>query len=84
MMEHGKPHLLAKFEVAGFIYYENIRQFVFKLQIRLLSHPLWELAVTYGLHLWLVGKRSRLPIRDTWTFSLFLTADTLIRRKRLC
>ena len=26
----GKPQLLAKFEVAGFIYYGNIREFVFK------------------------------------------------------
>jgi len=30
MMGHGKPQRLAKFEVAGFIYYGNIREFVFK------------------------------------------------------
>jgi len=30
MMGSGKPHLLAKFEVAAFIYYGNIREFVFK------------------------------------------------------
>jgi len=29
----GKPQLLAKFEVAGFIYYGNIRESVFKGQI---------------------------------------------------
>jgi len=27
-------------EVAGFIYYGNIKEFVFKRQIRFLSHPL--------------------------------------------
>jgi len=36
----GKPQLLAKFEVAGFICYGNIRKSVFKGQIRFLSHPL--------------------------------------------
>ena len=30
MMGLGKPQRLAKFEVAGFIYYGNIREFVFK------------------------------------------------------
>jgi len=30
MMGLGKLQLLAKFEVAGFIYYGNIREFVFK------------------------------------------------------
>ena len=30
MMSLGKPQRLAKFEVAGFIYYGNIREFVFK------------------------------------------------------
>jgi len=30
MMGIGKPQRLAKFEVAGFICYENIREFVFK------------------------------------------------------
>ena len=30
MMGLGKPLLLAKFEVAGFIYYENMREFVLK------------------------------------------------------
>ena len=44
----GKPQLRAKFEVAGFIYYENIWETVFKRQIRFLSHPLGELGVTYG------------------------------------
>jgi len=29
-MELGKPQRLAKFEVAGFIYYGNIREFAFK------------------------------------------------------
>jgi len=47
MMGLGKPQLLAKFEVAGFIYYENIKESVFKRQIRFLSHPLGK----YGLHL---------------------------------
>ena len=29
-MDLGKPQLYAKFELAGFIYYGNIREFVFK------------------------------------------------------
>jgi len=41
---------LGKFEVAGFIRYGNMRQFVFKRQICLLGYRLGELAVTYGLH----------------------------------
>jgi len=34
MMCLGKPQLRAKFEIAGFIYYGNIRESVFKGQIR--------------------------------------------------
>jgi len=34
MMGFGKPQLLAKFEVAGFIYYGNIREAVYERQIR--------------------------------------------------
>jgi len=30
----GKPQLLAKYEVAGYIYYSNIKEFVSKRQIR--------------------------------------------------
>ena len=56
-MALGKPQLHAKFEVAGFIYYGNIRELVFKRQIQFLSHPLGELGVTYRLRLQLVGKR---------------------------
>jgi len=51
MMGLGKPQLQAKFELAGFIKYGNILESVFKQKIRLLSHPLGELGVTYGLHL---------------------------------
>jgi len=40
MMGLGKPQLHAKFEVAGFIYYGNIKESVFKRQIRFLSYPL--------------------------------------------
>ena len=53
----GKPQLHAKFEVAGFSYYGNIRDSVFKRQIRFLSHPLGQLGVTYGLLLQLAEKR---------------------------
>jgi len=38
MMGLGKPQRLAKFEVAGFIYCENIREFVFKNW----DKPKWE------------------------------------------
>jgi len=51
MMDLGNLQLHAKFEVAAFICYGNIRESVFKRQIRRLSHPLGELGVTYGLHL---------------------------------
>ena len=59
MMKLDKPQLHAKFEVAIFIYYGNIpvTVFVFKRQIRFLSHPLGQLGVTYGIHLYLVEKR---------------------------
>jgi len=54
----GRPQVDAKFEVAGFIYYENIREFVFKRQNRFFEPPfVKELVVTYRLHLQLVGKR---------------------------
>jgi len=56
MMGLSKPQLLAKFEVSGFIYYGNIRKFVFKRQIRFFEPPFGELGVTYGLRLLLVGK----------------------------
>jgi len=51
MMGLDKPQLHAKFEVDGFIYYGNIREFVFKRQIRFSRHPFGEIDVTYGLHL---------------------------------
>jgi len=57
MMGFGKPQLHAKFEVAGFIYYGNIKEYAFKRRIRYLSHHLGELGVTYALQLQLVGKR---------------------------
>jgi len=38
MMGLGKPQLNDKFEVAGFIYYGNIREFVFKFAF---SATLW-------------------------------------------
>jgi len=51
LMELGRPHLIAKSEVASIIFYGNIREFVFKRQIRFFRATLWgELGVTYGLH----------------------------------
>jgi len=50
-MGFNKPHLHAKFEVTGFIYYGNIKEFVYKQQIRFVDHPLGESGVTYGFHL---------------------------------
>ena len=47
----GQPQLHAKFEVAGFISYGNIRESAFKRQICFLSHPFRELRVMYGSHL---------------------------------
>jgi len=40
MMGLGELQLHAKFEVAGFIYYGNISEAVFKGRIRFLIHPL--------------------------------------------
>jgi len=40
MMGFGKLQLYAKFEVTGFIYYGNMREFVFNRQIRFLA-TLW-------------------------------------------
>jgi len=60
----SKPQLHAKFENAGFIYYKNIREFVFKRQIRLLA-TLWGVkgnVLTSSIVRW--KERSRLPIRD--------------------
>jgi len=53
MMGLGKPQLLAKFEVAGFVYYGNIREFVFIRHIRFFSHPVREFGVMYGLHIYI-------------------------------
>jgi len=68
----------------------EIRESVIKRQIRFLGYPLRELMVTYGLHLYFVGKRvvhflfaiTEL-FRDNWSFFASFTA-TLIRRNRLC
>jgi len=53
----GKQQMHAKFEVAGFIYYGNMTESVFKRQIRFLSHGLGELGVTYRLYLLRAEKR---------------------------
>jgi len=44
MMGLGKPQRLAKFEVADFIYYGNIREFVFKN----LDKPKWGNPLFWG------------------------------------
>ena len=81
----SKLQLRSKFEVAGFIYYGNIRKSDFKRQIRFLGHPLGELGVPYGLHLQHVEKRVvDFLFAIIELFLLPLTADALIRRKRLC
>jgi len=46
MMGLGKLQLHAKFEVGGFICYGNIKESVFKRQIRFLSYPLGKLGST--------------------------------------
>ena len=71
----GKPQVHDKFEVAGFIYYRNIRVFVFERQIRILSHPLG--VVRDFIYSSLESAYSRLPIRDNRTFLLALTVETL-------
>jgi len=44
MMGLGKPQWLAKFKVADFIYYGNIREFVFKN----LDIPKWRNPLVWG------------------------------------
>jgi len=56
MMGLDKPQLCAKFEVAIFVYYGNIRESIFKRQIRF-EPPFGELVVTYALHPLLVEMR---------------------------
>ena len=43
MVGLSKPQRRAKFDVAGFIYYGNMKESIFKRQIRFLSHPLGKL-----------------------------------------
>ena len=81
----GKAERHAKFEVAGFICYGYIREFVFKRQIRFLIHSSGKLRVTYALHLQLVEKRViDFLFALIELFLLAPTADALIRQKRLC
>ena len=56
----------------------------FKRQIRFLSHPWGSYGKvrTSSIARWKACSRFR--IYDNWTFLLALTADALIRRKRLC
>jgi len=44
MMGLGKPQRLAKFEVASFIFYENIRKFVVKNS----DKPKWGIPLFWG------------------------------------
>jgi len=44
MMGLGKPQRLAKFEVTGFIFYENMIKFVFKNW----DKPKWENSLLFG------------------------------------
>ena len=47
----GKPQLHAKFEVAGFIYYGNVREFVFKRQWSYSLQITATLQFTTGVHI---------------------------------
>ena len=51
MMGLGKPQLHAKFEVAGFIYYGNVREFVFKRQWSYSLQITATLQFTTGVHI---------------------------------
>jgi len=65
MMGLVKPQLLAKFEVSGFICYGNIREFVFKRQIRFFELPFGGVmgnVRTSSIACW--KAHSRLHIRD--------------------
>jgi len=68
MMGLGKPQLIAKFEVAGFIYYGNIMGFVFKRQIHFLNH-FWGVRGnirTSSIARWKAC--GRLPVHNNGTF----------------
>jgi len=73
----GKPQLHSKIENADFICYGHTREFVFKRQIRFLSHPSGELGVTYVLHLQLVGKHV-----DNFLFEIIAIFHQLLRLRR--
>ena len=81
----SKPQLRAKFEVAGFISYRNIRKFVSKRQIRFLSHSL---GVRGNVRTSSIARWKARIVDFLFAiielFSLALTVDALIRRNRLC
>ena len=77
--DDGKPQLLyAKFEVVGFIFYGNVREFVFEREIRFLSHPL---GVTGNVRTSFIARWEEhvvdLLLAMTEHFSLALTVETL-------
>jgi len=64
-MDLGKLKLRAKFEVAGFSYYGNISEFVFRRQNSLFEPPfggVMDIVRILSIARW--KARSRLPIRD--------------------
>ena len=68
MMGLGQPKLLAKFQIAGFICYGNIREFVLNDKFTFWA-TLWGVRDNVrpsSIARW--KARGRLPIRDNWTF----------------
>jgi len=78
MMGLGKLQRLAKFEVAGFIYYGNIREFIFKNW----DKPNWENPLLFGETDFTVGFADPMfPIPCATVVELRLTANRRFLRK---
>jgi len=79
MMGLGKPQRLAKFEVAGYIYYGNIRKLVFKIW----DKPKWGHPLLFGETDFTVGFPDPMfPIRCATVLELRLqkVGDIFLRK----
>jgi len=83
-MDVAKPQLHAKFEVAGFICYENIRESVFKRQIRFLSHPLGELGAVFILVPSVLGESESVEGEAVWVGSERVESEEHRRHENRC
>ena len=80
MMGLGKPQRLAIFEVAGFIYYGNIKEFVLKNW----DEPKWGNPLLFGETDFTVGFANPMfPIRCATVVELLLQQWAIFTKKRI-